>query len=399
MFLVEFLTSNLSAILIFGLILVILVLIHEFGHFIVAKKLGIKVEEFGFGFPPRAWGKKFGETLYSVNWLPIGGFVRLHGEDEAGSGRIGTSKKQTYDLKRAFFARPPGQRAAVAVAGVVMNVLLAIVIYYVFLSMSGFETTVPKLAEHRFVGASQSEEINVLITAVAPGSPAEKAGIDRVVRIVSLDGVEIDDINVFVDAVKERSGEEITLLVENPDGSARETVALVPRVNPPEGEGALGIGVGEASLYTVSYKNGVEKVFSGVTYPLNLMVYNLKVIGQFVGLSVEQKSIEPVGNAVSGPVGIFSIVSEVVQIPSLNEKILNLLNIAGLLSISLAFFNILPIPALDGGRLLFIGAEKLFGKRISMKVESYAHAIGMVLLIGLLLLVTVRDIGRLLPGS
>jgi len=118
----------------FVILLSILVLIHEFGHFIVAKKLGIKVEEFGFGFPPRALSIKRGETLYSINWLPIGGFVKLYGEDEAGAGRINIkSKSITSDLHRAYFARPAWQRAAVVVMGVIMNLILAIGIFYLFL--------------------------------------------------------------------------------------------------------------------------------------------------------------------------------------------------------------------------------------------------------------------------
>ena len=127
--------------LIFLLILSLLVLIHEAGHFFVAKKLGIKVEEFGFGLPPRAFGIKKGETMYSINWLPIGGFVKLYGEDEAGSGKISVKQQALKgDEKRAFFNRSVGQRAAVVVAGVVMNTLLAIVIYYAFLFIGNFKT-------------------------------------------------------------------------------------------------------------------------------------------------------------------------------------------------------------------------------------------------------------------
>jgi regulator of sigma E protease len=130
--------------LVFIVILSILVIIHELGHYLVAKKLGIKVEEFGFGFPPKVWGKKIGETLYTLNLLPIGGFVKLFGEDDAGGGRVGVSDNQQLttknnkDVKRAFFARPVWQRAAVVVAGVVMNIQLAAVIYYDFLGLSGF---------------------------------------------------------------------------------------------------------------------------------------------------------------------------------------------------------------------------------------------------------------------
>src|SRR3990170_4091583 len=148
----------LITIIVFLLILSILVLIHEAGHYFVAKFFNIKVEEFGFGLPPRIWGKKRGETIYSLNWLPIGGFVKLYGEDEAGAGRIEKPKEAKHDAKdskRAFYSRPVGQRAAVVVAGVVMNTVLAIVIYYSFLMLSGFKTQLPLIGEHTFFGANQ----------------------------------------------------------------------------------------------------------------------------------------------------------------------------------------------------------------------------------------------------
>src|SRR3982751_6882881 len=130
------------SLLVFIAILSVLVVIHELGHFLVAKKLGIKVEEFGFGFPPKAFGIKRGETIYSINWLPIGGFVKLYGEDDAGSGKVtlpkDSQKTVDKDKHRAFYSRSPWQRAAVVVAGVVMNLVLAMAIYYVFLLMSNF---------------------------------------------------------------------------------------------------------------------------------------------------------------------------------------------------------------------------------------------------------------------
>src|SRR5258708_12121007 len=157
----------LVTILVFLLILSVLVLIHEAGHFFVAKKLGIKVEEFGFGFPPRVFGKKIGETIYSLNLLPIGGFVKLYGEDDAGGGKIGSvkdfSKIKDKSVQRAFFARPVWQRASVVIAGVVMNFLLSLVIISYLFSAQG----VP-------IPGNQ-----VIIAGVAKNSPAEKAGIDR----------------------------------------------------------------------------------------------------------------------------------------------------------------------------------------------------------------------------
>ena len=157
----------LFTILVFLLILTVLVILHEAGHYFVAKKFGIKVEEFGFGLPPRMWGKKIGETIYSINWLPIGGFVKLFGEDEAGAGRIETKKEETpvkpKDLKRAYFARPAWQRFLIVVAGIVMNAFLAVVIYYVFLSASGFKAELPLLGQHTFFLTNQTVKTQVVI--------------------------------------------------------------------------------------------------------------------------------------------------------------------------------------------------------------------------------------------
>jgi len=160
-------------ILVFLLILSVLVLIHEAGHFFVARKFGIKVEEFGFGFPPRLFGKKIGETIYSINWLPIGGFVKLYGEDESGGGRIRIKDEglRIKDKKRAFFAKTAWQRAVVIVAGVAMNSILAAIIFYIFLGISGFKTDLPLLSEYKFFGVNQTnitEVVYPLLSKIHP---------------------------------------------------------------------------------------------------------------------------------------------------------------------------------------------------------------------------------------
>ena len=185
--------------LVFLIILSVLVLIHELGHFLVAKKLNIKVEEFGFGLPPRIAGIKRGETLYSINWLPIGGFVKMYGEDEAGSGKISskTSGKlaKGQNLKRAFFARSVGQRAAVVVAGVVMNTLLAIIIFYAFIFLSGFRTELPLLSNHHFFGVNQTVKTEITIDSVEKNSPASQAGIVPGARVIAVNNNKVSDDN------------------------------------------------------------------------------------------------------------------------------------------------------------------------------------------------------------
>ena len=385
-------------ILVFLLILSVLVLIHEAGHFFVAKKLGIKVEEFGFGLPPRAFGKKIGETIYSLNWLPIGGFVKLYGEDEAGGGKIRIKDKGLRikeDTERAFFAKTAWQRALVIVAGVAMNAVLAVFIFYIFLSISGFKTEIPLLSDYKFFGVNQRNIKEVLISQVVKGSPSEKAGIKPFSKIVAVNGSPVLDTKEFVNFVNNHKGKEIELVWSDSKSEKSKKASIIPRMYPPKGEGALGVALFSVASAQLSYDSAVQRILSGIVHPVNLMLYNFNVIGNLIKISFQQKSAEPLSQGVSGPVGIASITGSILKIPDTKEKILGLLNLVGVLSISLAFFNVLPIPALDGGRLFFIGIEGIFRKKVSAKIEGYTHAIGMAVLLGLILLITFKDLTKL----
>jgi regulator of sigma E protease len=387
--------------LIFLLILSVLVLIHEAGHYFVAKKFGIKVEEFGFGFPltPPLWQKKKGETLYSFYPVLIGGFVKLYGEDDAGGGRIAapkdSKKKHDPDADRAFFSRSIWQRTAVIIAGVLMNVLLAAVIYYIFLAMSGFKTELPLIGKHNFFGANQTVKTQVIISDISKDSPAENAGLKPFSRVTAINGKPVNEIETFSKTIKENSGKPITITWKEEQTGKTGTATVTPRVNPPKGQGALGVAFFPVQTVTLAYDTPVQKALSGFVHPTNLMAYNFNVLGQLIGVSVREKTVEPVSQGVSGPVGIYSVVGQIVDMPDAKERFLQLLNLAGLLSISLAFFNVLPIPGLDGGRLFFIIIEAVIGRKVNPKIEGYFHAVGMIILIGLLLLVTIKDVTQL----
>jgi regulator of sigma E protease len=385
--------------LIFLLILSILVLIHEAGHYFVAKKLGIKVEEFGFGIPPRLWGKKIGETIYSINWLPIGGFVKLYGEDDAGAGRVGIKNLElkNKDDKRAFYNKSVTQRAAVVVAGVVMNAILAAVIFYAFMVLSGFTTQLPLLGNHKFFLVDQKNNADIVISAVAKGSPAEEAGLTSFSKILAVNGKKVTDINEFVTTITAYKGRQLELSWQDLKTNAVRKEVMIPRKNPPKNEGALGIAFVPMDVATLTYKTPVQKTLSGIVHPLNLLTYNFHVIKQLVATSVKEKTTAPIGQTVSGPVGIFFMVGDMVKIPDAKERALQVLNLAGLLSVSLAFFNILPIPALDGGRLFFILWEGVTKKKVNPKIETMAHAIGMAVLLSLIALITLQDILKRLP--
>lgn len=385
----------LLTLLIFLLILSTLVIIHEAGHYFTAKKFGIKVEEFGFGFPPRAWGKKIGETIYSINWLPIGGFVKLYGEDEAGGGRIEAGKHdegKPKDLKRAFFARPVWQRFLVVFAGIFMNAVLAVLIYYVFLFASGFKAELPLLGQHTFFGVNQSVKTQVIINDVSPKSPASQAGITKFSQILFADGKKITSPEEFSAIVKSKRGQPMMIEWQDLKTNKKGKATVIPRINPPKNEGALGVSFFPVNAVVLSYDTPMQKAFSGFIHPANLMVYNFAVMGDLIATSVKEKNAEPLSQSVSGPIGIGFAVGSIVSIPDMKERVLQLLNLAGLLSASLAFFNLLPIPGLDGGRLFFIVTEMITRRKMNQRIEGYIHMVGMLLLLILIFFVTINDL-------
>lgn len=389
--------------LVFLLLLSVLVLIHELGHFLVAKKFGIKVEEFGWGFPPKIWGKKIGETEYTINALPIGGFVKLYGEDDAGGGRVASAKvtgkdEKKADLKRAYFAKPAWQRALVVVAGVIMNILLAFTIFYVYFFISGFKTTLPLLTDHTFTNTNQTnynlQNPDSVISYVMPESPAAQLGMNLPAEVLEINGQLVSSRGALIETVNENKGKEITVTWKELLTNEVKTGEVIPRANPPKNEGALGIAFLPVSI--LSYDTPQQKIGAGVTYSYDLFAYTVSVMKSLVSVSVERGDPAPVGEAVSGPVGIFNAVGDILEFPSLKEQVLNLLMLAGAMSVSLAFFNILPIPALDGGRLFFILIEMITRKKVNPRFEAMAHAVGFALLMGLILLIVFSDIVKLL---
>lgn len=368
--------------IVFLLTLLILILSHEFGHFFVAKKCGIKVLEFGFGLPPRAWGKKIGETIYSLNWLPIGGFVRLLGEDEV--------DKKILDDKRSFPNQPVWQRIAVVTAGVTMNLLLAIILFYIILIAQGFKEEIPLLTDFTFQGVNQTNVNEVLIGLVAPGSPAEAAGIKAGDRVIALDGQSLQDSKQLVDLTKQHLGQSVQLTLVNPEENTR-TVTLTPRENPPQGQGALGLELGSVEMAKLSYDTPTQKIFSAFSRSYNLTAYSLQVLGGMISTAFQTKNITPVSDSVAGPVGLTSITGTIVHT---QNPLLPYLNFLGLLSLNLAIINIIPFPALDGGRLVFLGMEGIFRKKVKAEIEKWVHTVGMAILLLLILLITFSDISK-----
>lgn len=363
----------LVTIIAFIIILSILVLIHEFGHYITAKKLGIKVEEFGVGFPPRAYGKKIGETVYSINWLPVGGFVKLYGEDDAGGGSISSKPKVENvreDVGRAFYARPLWQRMLVVTSGVIMNFLLAVVVISFLFASQG----VPLPTEH------------VTVTEVSHASPAEIAGLKKGDQILSMNGKVLKTTESFISETKKHRGQEVSLQVVR-DG--REfTTKLTPRIQAPKNQGAIGVAITNIEVKKYSW---IEAPFYGT---MEAGKFSWMIVKGLVTMVTDfaLHGVKPQG--VAGPIGVAQLTGEAVR-----AGWFAVLWFLSLLSLNLAVLNILPVPALDGGRFFFMIIEMVTGRKVSPKYEAYAHGAGLVVLLSLMALITFFDIARLLQGK
>ena len=336
---------------------VALVVIHELGHFFVAKFFNVKVNEFGVGFPPKIFGWRRGETEYTFNAVPLGGFVRLEGEEESTGPRSMASKS-------------PGVRAAIISAGSIMNAVLAIAIFSA-LFMIPRDVTVG----------------DVVIDSVSPNSPASEAGIGPGDRIVAVNGQPVESIREVSAGITRNLGVDLPLSLES-GGQTREVV-VIPRWHPPEGEGNVGIRLGleNERTETISYYPW-EAVGKGAVQVVEVLNLTWRSISHWL--------FRDAPAPFSGPVGIVSGSKEAVDVGGLDA----LIPLAALLSISLAIFNILPIPALDGGRLLFVIIEFVRGgKKIPAEKERLVHMLGFALLITLVLMVSFNDIARLVRGD
>ncbi|QQG43155.1 MAG: RIP metalloprotease RseP [Candidatus Daviesbacteria bacterium] len=353
--------------IIFILSLVLLVVIHEFGHFLMARKFGIKVEEFGFGIPPRIIGKKIGETLVSLNWLPLGGFVRLLGEDETDS--------KVLKNPRSFAAHSAKERIVVVVAGVVMNLLLAWVLFYIVLIAGNFKIFHP------------AAEPSVYVARTIDNFPAQAAGLKNGDQVLQIDGQKITNITQAVEIIKSKDRQSVTLEIKDTAGN-HKTLKLTPQKTD-DGDRIIGVIFGISSLK--EYKTIPEKVFSGVSYSWDLTKLTFAGLGQLLhNLAVGE--FKTASQSVSGPVGLATASNNILKV-----GVLPYAWFLGLISLTLAIFNILPIPALDGGRLFFLMVEAFFGKKLKAETEKLIHTIGFAILIGLSLLVVFSDIGKLLP--
>jgi regulator of sigma E protease len=355
--------QGLIGVALFLLILGILVLIHEVGHFLLARRAGIRVHEFGIGFPPRARVlSNDGETLYTLNWLPIGGFVKLEGED-------GDSEDP-----RSFSRAPFLTRQAILVAGVVMNLLLAVVIMIA-------------------VAWMPQRTLALEIGEVDPGSPAAAAGITAGSKLVAIDGVSYDAFDggqAVVEDLRAKAGQTVTLALIDIAGDPYTVQAtLRPAAEISETQGALGVKELSAELLDQTFTRvPADAVALGFERTVDAFGLILVGLGQLVGSIATDPTQPP---PVTGPIGI----AEQVGVVFWQAGPMATLYLAGLLSANLALVNILPFPPLDGGRMLMLGIKALVGTRLSVRAEQLTYAVGFVMLFSFLIWITIYDVGRL----
>lgn len=351
----------LAAIITFIIVLGLLIFVHELGHFVMARKAGMDVQEFGFGFPPKMFGIRRGSTTYSINWIPLGGFVRILGEDG-----------QHRDDPNSFGSKTITKRFLVLVAGVVMNMILA----WVLLSINnviGVPTAIaPEDALHT---ASMTQ-----ITTVAPGSPAEEVGLRTGDTIHFINNQEVANTTAAIATIRENQGEEVAITIQS--GNTEQILRVTPRLNPPENEGALGIGLADITLEKNPW------YLAPVLGLSDTALLTWRIVTGF-GLLIKGIFIQEgnVAGSVAGPLGIAALTKQVSEM-----GIQYLIQFTALLSVNLAIINILPLPALDGGRILFLVIEKIKGSPVKKEREGLIHTIGFGSLLVLMVVVTFLDI-------
>jgi len=360
-----------------------LIILHELGHFLLAKKFGVKVEEFGIGYPPRIFGKKFGETIYSLNLLPFGAFVRLPGEIE----RIEDYNPPTTlppppeegGPSRIFSAQPVSKRAIIALGGVLSFWIMAAIIFCIVFNLGAR------------VAIEDEENFNladpkVQIVTISPDSPAQIAGLEvgDAIKNFSIFNLQfsINTIKELQELTEKYKGQEITLTIER--GKEVFEISLIPRVSPPEGEGPMGVALLRTAIKKYPW---FISPWQGILATGNLTLAIIKSYGQAV--SNVFKGL-PSGVQLMGPVGTLHLLTQAGQL-----GVSHFLQFFGLISIYLALFNVLPIPAVDGGKLLFLGIEAARKKPVSPKTEQKITTFCFSLLVALAIWVTIKDISRI----
>lgn len=364
------------------IVLVILVAVHELGHAIVARRNGVVVEEFGIGFPPRAWAKKLKNgILFTLNWLPLGGFVKLQGEHDS------ASKKGDYGAATFW------QKTKILFAGVAVNWIVAVLLLTALAWTSGL----PKIIPDQFTVANDTTVVSspVMVASITKGYPAEKAGVQQGDRIIAINGQTIDTTQELIDATREQRGQTVSVDLVR-DGQEK-TVDVALR----DAESAVfGAGLGQQEFIKATWSAPVVGAVTTAQYTwvtlegLGNLVYNFfgGLFGQ-LSFNAEDREhateqLNTAGQSVAGPVGILGVI-----FPAASEAgFAQVVFLAAIISLTLAVMNALPIPALDGGRWFVTALFRVLKKPLTKDKEERIHGTGFMILMLLIVIITVADV-------
>ncbi len=368
--------ATIISILLFLLVLFVLILVHEWGHYFAAKRTGMRVDEFGIGFPPKLFGVRRGETEFTFNALPIGGFVKIYGEN--GPDETAVSEEP----QRAFSARPRWAQAIVLAAGVVMNTLFAWLLFVVIL-MAGVQSVIPETDY-------QPETSKLIVTSILPDAPASDAiPAQSIIEGVDSGAATLDRLvpSAFSEFMSVHEGEPVNITYVTKEDAELGTATIVPKLGViPDNADQAGIGVGLALVDEIKYPFFPALVEAANQTGQSLLAIT-KGLGSLIGgLFTGTADL----SQVTGPVGIVGYVGDAAAF-----GLVALLHFMAIISLNLAVINLLPIPALDGGRLIFVGIEALIRRPIDPVWAARANMAGFAALMLLMLLVTVNDVMRI----
>jgi regulator of sigma E protease len=348
--------------IIFILILGLLVLVHELGHFVSAVKLGVDVEEFAIGFPPKIFAWKRKGIKYSINWIPMGGFVKIKGEQGEG-----------LDDPRSFINQPAWKKLIIVSAGVLMNFVLAFVLLSVVF-MLGFPQELSK-----DMGDKNIRDKNVVILQVAKGSPANKVGLEIGDKILEVNGQSFDNYEEVYAQLEFLRGENIELSVLKTDNQ-KMTYNLKHEKLEGYDESMLGVGISETGIVDYGFFGSISQ---GFKVTISMITGIIKALYHLIAdLITRGKLAEGFG----GPLAVAAVTGDVVKL-----GFINIVYFAAILSINLGVINFFPFPALDGGRAMFILAQAATRKKLNEKVEAWIHNSGFIILVTILIAVTLRE--------
>jgi len=355
--------------IVFFLILGIVVMVHEFGHFIAAKKSGVLVEEFGVGFPPKIWKKKIGETEYFIGAIPFGGMVKIYGMD---------NENDKEDDSRAYDSKNVWQKLLICSSGIIMNVLFAAFLFYILIISSGFNFKQSSaFSDYNFPFGEQHNY--PLISNIQENTPAYNSEIEVGDYIISINGESVSNYNQFKSIVSDNKGNEIVL-----ETGTGKLVPITPRVEYSSEEGPLGVSLGE--IIVVNYSSLPDKILVGFLHSYNILDYSFSALGKIFSYAFKNNSPEVIADSMAGPVGIFAITKV-----TLTQGFYQIINLIAILSVSIGITNLLPIPVMDGAKLIFIVLQSInkniFTKRLEGKIEYF----GFLFLIVLAFLIIIKD--------